>query len=288
MNAVTHDFTRPRRLNPDWQHRLSGWFRQAFALAEKAWPKQLPAKLEASLLDIDVAYAGKKLAAMTDEELAFRIPGGEGRIPTLWTTPRSTLLHLVGVMLGDSGAAVADRELTPVEESLAEYFLAQHWLPFVREAWPGAEPLAWDLQRRELHPRNTRLFSATEVLVEVRWQLRGAWGASEGAWLIQQAGLLATFDDLGNATKEPIAEPVLSARRDTIVSSLPVAIAAVVGCVNLKLSELAKLRAGDVVLLDQRQEDGIIARAGGRDLFRARPGRLGISKAIQIESIHES
>ena len=68
---------------------------------------------------------------------------------------------------------------------------------------------------------------------------------------------------------------------------MPVVLELVLGTAELKLSQLSGLQVGDVVLLDQRDQGGIIARAGGLDLFRGRAGRTGSWKAFQIQSVVE-
>ena len=41
-------------------------------------------------------------------------------------------------MLGDAGGEPEERDLTLIEENLADHFLVSLWLPFFRETWPGA------------------------------------------------------------------------------------------------------------------------------------------------------
>src|SRR5262249_60944961 len=113
-----------------------------------------------------------------------RIPGAA--LPRLLVMRRLLVLQIIAVMLGDDAAGAAARELTLVEENLADYFLTQLWLPFFRESWPGPGLVSWELRDREDNPQGSRFFAAREVLVTLPWQIRGPWGVSDGQWFFQK------------------------------------------------------------------------------------------------------
>jgi flagellar motor switch protein FliM len=56
------------------------------------------------------------------------------------------------------------------------------------------------------------------------------------------------------------------------------------GSADVSLAQLARLRTGDVILLDQGSAEDVVVRSGGRSVFRARPGRAGSRKAFRIEA----
>jgi len=287
MNAILHDFTKPTRLPTDWQNRLTSWFRSAVALANKSWAKELPVPLEVSVLALDVCFAHQALSRLTEAFLAYRVKVAGERVPTLFTLPRPLLLNLVGALVGEKTADAADRELTPVEENLMEYFLAKYWLTLFRETWPGSNPVSWVLEPREANPQCSKVFSPADVLVSLNWQIKGPWGESAGTWLFQKKGLLEELGGADTLTPAPIPEAQVSARRQAIISALPIAIEVVLGTAELKLSQLSRLQVGDVVVLDQRCDEGATAKAGDRNLFRGQVGRVGSCKALRIESAVE-
>ena len=302
MDATLHDFTKPTRLSVECHGRLTNWCRVALTLANKAWTKQLPAPIEASAQGLDVSYVRQELARLSDDTLAFRIKIGE-RLLSLLVMPRTLMLSLVNSLLGDSAAVLKDRELSLIEEKLADYFLINHWLTFFRESWPGpltpgptapagrgdkaaAVSLPWVLEGRENNPSCSRLFADADadVLVVFHWQMRGAWGETKGAWFFPKKALLDSLGNTPGPGQEAIPEIQMAARREAIVHRLPVSIEVVLGSAELRLSELSSLQVGDVVLLDQRATDGVLARVGGQDLFRGQAGRVGSWKALQIET----
>jgi flagellar motor switch protein FliM len=288
MNAVLHDFTKPGRLPAEWQQKLTAWFRLAFDLMNKAWSKQVSTPVSATLVEMDLLYGRAGLPILAEGIVGYRVLLAERRVPSFLSLPRATLLRLIGALLGDTELTDANREMTLIEENLAEYFLAHYWLPCFREAWPGRESVSWEVQPRELNPRCSRVFADADVLIAWTFQIRGPWGESIGTWYFHRSLLLEALGERDRTAAEAIPEAQLAARREAIVATLPVTVEVVVGTAELKLSELSQLQVGDVVLLDQRAQDAIVAHTLGRELFRGKPGRLGSSKAVRIEAVNPS
>jgi flagellar motor switch protein FliM len=284
MTVTAYDFRKPVRLPVEWQHLLAGWYQSAATLVNRAWAKQL-APLEVSLGAVETAYAQECLSALPTSVVGYRVLIAGGRLPSLLVLPRLLVLQLVGVLLGDNAAAAADRELTLVEENLADYFLAHLWLPFFRESWPAADLVPWELQEREANLQSSRFFAARDVLLRLPWQIRGPWGASDGLWFFLKKGILETLAE--SKATEPIDERTAALRKQALVSNLPVRLEFVLGTSEVKLSQLSRLEVGDVLLLDQRNQDGVVAGAGSQRLFRGRVGRVGSWKAFRIESFLE-
>jgi flagellar motor switch protein FliM len=285
MNARPHDFTKPAPLPAAGRERLVNWSRVALAQQNKAWAKQLPVRLEAELIQWDGLYSPQALARLPDPCLAYRVTVGDGKLPSLLVLPRNLMLNLVAALLGEDGNADAgDRELTLVEEGLADYFLTEYWLSAFRETWPNGPTTSWVLEGREANPVRTRIFAANEVVQAFNWQISGPWGESNSVWLFPERRLMSALG--GTETTAP--PPITPARRATIVKALPMVVQIVLGIAELKLSELRRLQVGDVLLLDQNHGDQAVARVGSHELYRGRVGRSGSCKAFQIKSLIEN
>lgn len=57
------------------------------------------------------------------------------------------------------------------------------------------------------------------------------------------------------------------------------------GTANLSINDLLNLQEGDVVILNQQINDDVIVSVGGAEMYKAKPGVLGIKKGIQITDI---
>lgn len=282
MNVQPYDFTRPPRLPGEWQTRLTQWCRMALSVASPAWAR-LPTPLEPSLLEVDVRYASQALAGVQEGHLGYRVLLANQRVISLLAIPRRVMLFLVSVLLGDKVDATLDRDLTLVEEKLGEYFLIHYCLNPFRETWPPGPDGSWRLEPREPHLKCNRTFSASDVLVVFRWQVRGPWGDSIGYWLFPKIGLL---EELGAESATPARSG--SNRPEDIVTQAPLELKIVLGSAELTLSDLFGLKVGDVILLDQSCAENVAAHAGGRELFRGKVGRIGAWKAFQVESYAEA
>lgn len=283
MNPVPYDFTKPRRLPADWLHRLARWHETARALAHRAWAKQLPVPITVSLGELDTVYAQKGLAGLPTNVLGYRVLIAGNKLPTFLVMPRLLMLRIVGMLLGESEAATEDRELTLVEENLADYFLVDFWLPYFRESWPGPSLVPWQLGERETNPQGSRFFAPRDELVTLPWQLKGPWGETDCLWFFHKQGILDALGDGQVAPQPSLDDKTAVARKQALVSSLPVQLEFVLGTTEVRLSELSRLQVGDVIMLDQRHDEGVIAGAGTHSLFRGRAGRVGSWKAFQID-----
>jgi flagellar motor switch protein FliM len=284
MDATRYDFTKPSCLPAETQQRVTHWLNAAVPFINKHWMKQLPVTLEASFVSQEYCYAGDVLKNLPDGMIGYGVMGAGERLASLLVLPRMLLLRLVGAMLADKSAEMPDRELTPIDESLAEYFLAQNWLPAFRESWPGTERVTWILHPRDLNPQTSRLFNPADALIATEFQVRGAWGEVNLRWLFAKKGL---NDVLGSGPGQPesLSASALQARREAAVHNLPMTLEVMLGSANVSLAQLAQLQAGDVILLDQPAAEHVLVRSGGQKLFRARPGRAGTRKALRIEAL---
>jgi flagellar motor switch protein FliM len=280
MSAPVHDFTRPAPLTADWQQRLGGWFRAALALAAKVSAKEMAFPPEGKFRAADVVRPGEALRELPEGTTGYAIALGGDRLRTLLVLARPALLALVGGLLGEAAAELpADRELTAVDDSLADYLLQRLLLPAFRQIWPGAEALAWGVPAKEPYPQASRMFVGDEPAVRFAFALAGPFGDAEFTWLMPRKALLAAA---GGTDDAPAAPPPV--RVDAIVDALPVELVVQLGTVELRLSELAGLLAGDVVVLNQRVTDPLAAVLGDKKKLFGWAGRTGSWQVFQLAS----
>jgi flagellar motor switch protein FliM len=285
MTITVYNFAKPARLTGDWSQRLTGWFYAAFALATKAWAKELSGSLEASVCDIDIARCGEILSGLGEAVAGYRVALVDTRLPTLLILPRPLLLTLVDGLLGQAVDQLpADRELTDVERPICEYFLQTLWLAFFKDTWPGAVQGIWEYPQAENNPQCSRLFAPDELVVVFTCEIRGPFGAQTCTWLFQKKGLaeLMGWDESDAVSTEP-----QGSRIETLVRSLPLDVVVVLGGVEICISQLSQLRVGDVILLNQRVVEPLTALIGDEAKFRGWAGRSGSSIAFRIDSLIE-
>lgn len=281
-----YNFARPSRLAGDLEQRLRAWFKAAAALAAKNWTKRLGFPVELDVQELAALSAADAVDKVSDNAFGFRL--AEPRLEaSLLALPRPLLLGLISGLLSDPVKALpADRDLTAVEESLGEYFVRAAWLRVVQQTWPGAAPLALTFQQKEPQPRYARMFPPGETIIVCVLLLRGPFGEQELYWLIPQKGLAAQLVQAGPGTGatavtgRPARECI-----EALVRDLNLEFTVFLGSVELPLRQISQLRAGDVVILDQRFGELLTAAVDGKRKFQGWPGRVGNRQAFLIHTL---
>ena len=57
------------------------------------------------------------------------------------------------------------------------------------------------------------------------------------------------------------------------------------GCAKVSISDLLNLEVGDVILLDQKINENITVDIGEANIYKAKPGVIGMKKGIEIIDI---
>jgi flagellar motor switch protein FliM len=287
MRSESYDFRKPSRLSGDLEERLVAWFAASFALAAEKWAKHLETPVTHGLASIDTVRPSDALAELSDAVVAYHVVIGVEDLRTLVAIPRQLMLTLAAGVLGESCTELCpDRNPTAVEMSLVE-FLLQQLLGAIQESWPEGEPLTVTLKDSEPVPKRTRMFKPDENIVRFSLLMRGPFGEQPWHWLAPQKGLSNLFGrTAAGSTVEQ--ESGVRARLESFVGAMPLEVAVRLGGAELRVSELASLRSGDLVLLDQPISSPLPASVAGETRFLVWPGRVGAKQAIRIESLVES
>ena len=285
MTVEPYDFRKPSPPAGAVEQRLTTWLGEFCALAPTRWARHLAFAAEVKFAGLATAWPDAALAQLPDNAVGHRIAIAGVEAPTLLVWPRPLELALTAGALGDAPAELpADRELTAVEEALTEY-LIQHLLFTVLDAtWRGSEPPQLTLQQKEPSPKYARLFAPGRSVTVCTFALRGPFGEQPWYWLLPHTAWLEP-----PAPEAPAAAgPVPAAGRSSMepaVRGVPVPLAVVLGSVELPLAQVSRLRAGDVLILEQRVSEPLTARVAGAPKIRVWPGRVGTRQAVEIESV---
>lgn len=286
MNLELYDFRKPSRLAGEVQQQLVSWLTAACSIATEKWAKYLDTPLKHLVQGVETVRASVALAQIEDNGVAYRVALGDDVVQTLVVLPRPLLLMLAAGMHGEPCAELpTDRSLTPVEDTLVE-FLLQQLLGAVQEAWPQQDSLTVTLGETEPVPKRTRLFKPDDNVVRMALSVGGPFGEQTWHWLAPQKGLSGLLTAPGDAS---VAEQLAGERTrlESLVGAMPLDVSVRLGGAVLHVSELAGLRPGDLVLLDQPVSSPLVASVAGEARFRVWPGRIGAKQAIQIESLVE-
>lgn len=287
MSAAQYDFRKPSRFPIDLEQRLVDWLSTGLALVAEKWGQHLAAPITHAVGRIDTVRPPDALAELSESTCAYRTTLGPPEFGALVAFPRPLLLTLASGVLGEPCTELsADRNLTAVEASLVELLL-QQLFGAIQAGWQSNQPLAVAFAEPEPLPKRTRLFTPDDNLVRTRLLMTGPFGEQAWQWLIPQkqlSSLLGRPEAVAGADQKSGSRALL----ESLVGDMPVDVAVHLGGAELHVSQLAGLRSGDLVLLDQPVSRPLKASVAGETRFLVWPGRVGPKQAIQIQSLVES
>ena len=154
----------------------------------------------------------------------------------------------------------------------------------LQESWPGVSPPSIRLGPREPDPQYTRLMPPETLVAVCSFAIKGSFGEQVWRWIVNQKALLAFLAQALDSRQSRSSETETRQRMEYLVKELPVQMVVTLGTADLPLSLLSGLRAGDLVILNQRVSEPLPACVAGEKKFRVWPGRVGQQQAIQIHS----
>lgn len=286
MNVAPYDFRRATRLAVELEQQLRNWLGSACNnITERLLP-HLPYPVQFQLHSLDTARPDEALSKLPDSAWGCYVKLAERTRLSLLVFPRQAALALAAGMLGLVRAELPeDRALTPVEQSLMEFAL-QEMLSGLEETWPGAGPETLTMAAVEPRPRRSREFVPDQNVVSCEFGLTGPFGEQNWHWILPQP----EFEEAVTRSNQPATAVLQEASQghlESLAQQIPVELSVILGNVQLHVSQLARMRAGDLVILNQRVTEPLVACVAGEKKFLVWPGRVGPRQAFQIESLDE-
>ena len=286
MNVEPYNFHKPSQLATELGQRLSDWQNGICTLVAEKWGQHLLYSVELTADSLVTWRSAEAMEQLPNPAFGCQIQLGSDGPQTLLVCSRQTALALMLGFLGDTGEELPpDREPTVIEQSLGQMAM-QELVQAIEESWSGPEPLSCRSETLELRSRRFRMFAADETIVVAPFTLSAPFGTGIFYWLLPQEGLETllsqTNSQIDRETREN-ARPKLEA----LAQQITVEVTVHLGRTTLHVTELASLRCGDVLILDQRVAEPLVANVVGRAKFRGWPGRVGSRQAFQVESLTE-
>ena len=171
-----------------------------------------------------------------------------------------------------------------VEQSLTEHFLIAHWLPGFKTTWLGPSHAYFQQGPAEPLAQSGRGLAADKEAVAFSWAVKGPFGESTAYWVFRRKGFSAPF-----GLEDEAVAPGVEVGADGVAGPRAARWELVVdlGSIELPLSRLSQLQVGDVIMLNRRIDEPIVAQVGETPKFLGWAGRAGSLKAFRIHSLTE-
>lgn len=280
MSVSPHDFTRPPRLPPGVKALLADWLKRGLANFEESLTV-FGIPVQSKPLVTNSVWPLETFKQWTGKPVAFHL--SIRGAPSILAMPNRLAQSLAAGLLGDSlPDDLTERELTSVELDLCE-LVAKTFLASLIEAWTEETPLDFVLRGRETNLRRCKLFRPNEPIKSCQNSLAVSGHEHLWSWMVR----LETLSDLfGEERSTPPVEAAAQQRRqmESVVRGLTLPLSVKLGHAQLTAPQLAELRVGDVVVLNQRTTEPLKAMLSGRPAFLGWPGRIDEKQAFQIEA----
>jgi len=276
MTDSPFDFRKPAAAK---DRTAEEWLGAACRLSAKLWTSRWPFSAELKLTQIEAVDPPTFLRTLPESSVGFAIESAHaiGRIALL-AVERPLLLALLAGLLGELPIKLpADREFTAVEKSLLEYLMPQLLEP-LRTAWPGEPPTL--AASAPGSPRAIGKLPASEPALAASLELTGKFGSRPMFLLMPAVNWPATIASDEVRSSGPFDRTEM----ESALRELPLEFSVTLGRVRLSLGQLLALKAGDVLILEQRVADPLPAQVGGSERFIVWPGAIGASQAVQIHA----
>jgi flagellar motor switch protein FliM len=252
---------------------FASWLGELVKLVNQRWMKRLPFPVTISLPKTETVAHAEIRGRLPANGVAFRIHIADEHHAIL-VMPRPLLACFIGGTFGETYDSVPDdRGLTPVEDSITGVIIEDFFLTSLRQVVPGDCTLQQrgTIRAVSKEPDSDLVLVATFALTPPFETLP--------IWLLWPEKSLKPVDPNAGFA------PEIRAQMESLVKEMPAEFAVVLGNAQVTLGDLATMRAGDLLILNQKIHQPLPAKIMGAEKFTVWPGAVGSRQAVQIETV---
>ena len=280
MRAV--DFTRPTKFTADQERRLKRSLEAFCRTASTRLSAELRVSLELEVINTSQltwsnahsqVLAGSISAIVDAEPIGTRL---------LVCAEPGLVLGAIELLLG--GAAVSEqreRRLSDIDWALARHFF-DRLLAQLSVIWTDMVQLELAVSALETHMETAQMVSVSEPTLSFTIEARLGGVSSTIALLLPWSAIAPVADRFASRDDAPNrgAEEIDRVRR--AVGGVGMTVRAEVASIELPIEQVLALQPGDVLSLGAPAEAGVTLFADKVPVHRAKPGRSGSRRAVQV------
>jgi flagellar motor switch protein FliM len=284
----TVDFTRPSKFGTDHQRRLRRVVEIFCSTASTRMSGEHRIQLDFEVIDVGQFTFANALDSIPEASVGAVIEVAGAETKMLMSAELILVLEVVERLLGGTGEGVPDRRLTDIEMVLARRLFGT-LAECLSATWFDVCGQTLELGRIDPLSEGPPIVPASEPTLVITVEARMGRRSTTLALLVP----FATIAPVANAfSSRAQAAGVTADPRDTAavragLRSVDVVLRAEVADAHLSLEEVLALRPGDIVKLDGQADSDVTVYADSTPVHRARAGRSGTRRAVQILGAHE-
>jgi len=285
MSSESYDFRRPGRLAGDVQQLFAQWQRAISSVWGLRWSEHLPAPVEPRAAGVELVRRDELLARDGERQVTYRVDVANSSCATVVQMSSRALLGMVSGMLGEPIEELPEhRGLTDIEKTLIDLLISE-FVVALNSSQTGAQALEFVDGGRQRFKDLRHEFPDAEEAVALKFIFETSFGPQSLTWVLSGATVSAILDRMHQPGS--LAEQVASPDLLENVQAIPVQLVVRLGRARVQVAELAEMRVGDVLLLNQRLTEPLQAEVSGKVTFVGWPGRVGNRQAFQISGVED-
>ncbi len=185
---------------------------------------------------------------------------------------------------------IEGRDFTAVEQSVIKK-VVDVILKTLSDAWKSICSIEFAFEKSEMNPHFVNVIEAVEVMMVSTFQMEIESSTNTDKNLFYFCMPYLSVESIkdrlyGRGASSSIgADEGWTARLREHIERVPLHVESEVGVTKIKLSELLKLKTGDVILLDKKIYEPFDFKIEGDAKFRGRPGVSCSNYALEIQSV---
>jgi len=279
----TVDFSRPSKFGIDQQRRLRRVMEVFCASAATRLSAEHRIDVELEVIDAGQFTFANALASVPESSVAAVVETAGGETKMIMTAELILVLEVIERLLGGTGDTVSERALTDIERVLARRLFGA-FVECLSTTWYDGCGENLELGRIDPLGEGSQIVPGSEptlvITVEARMARRSTTLALVVPWItvLPVAAAFASLDEAAGLADDPRSAAAVRAG----LREVSVDLRAEVGDTHLPLGDVLALRPGDIVKLDAMAGDDAAVYADAVPVHRARAGRSGTRRAVQI------
>jgi len=280
------DFSRPTKFTQEQQRRIARAHEAFCRTTSMRLTSELRTETELELINLaqlTLSGAYGELPAQTLLGIVQCKPLGTS---ILLGVELSAVTSMIERLLGGQpGEHPIERELTDIELALARRALAS-LVDELSTAWEELFGLTLELAMVETQLQNLQLGPPSEPTIALTIELSSDTLSATMSLVVPYRAIEAVVERLTVSQSDPDSmteadeEAAIALRK--AVQGVEVEFRVEVASVDISLTELLALEPGSVVSLEQLASHGVTVLADQTAVLRAKPGRRGSSRAIEV------
>ena len=281
------DFTRPIKLAPDQQRRLERAHETFCRTASTRMSAELRTPLEFEVINVEQLTWAGAIASVPQPSIFGVVATQPDEATILVCAEQPLVFRLIERLIGGGvgGEMPPSRPLTEIELALTRRLFVG-LLELLSITWSELFGLTLELLELESQVANVELAPPSEPTIVLTIEVRGERTSSTISLLVPFRSIASVSSRLSgqyaDLAEGPAQDDVMGAALEAALGAVEIEARAEVGAVQLSIGEVLALAEGDVIRLGTSAKDGATMWVGETKLYRAKPGRSGNRRAVEI------